>query len=165
MATLPLATPSNVLVVSGAPGSHLYALADVAEQLVRFSYNVTLFSMNADPNVDLRQRMFTFFTVEDEKTSEELMSSWSEFFQEILHLPSEDMLVDLIVASEKTENQFYAITRKLKAYFEGENFAALLEEGNFDLIVIDDYVLVMSAVKLSELNIPVIGVSCLSEMN
>ena len=159
-----LTSSSNVLVVSGIPGSHLFTMADVAEVLVNFNFNVTLFSINADSRVDMRDRGFHFISVEDEATSEKLMSSWTGVIEDILPLPSEDMLVDQITATEKTREACYTLSRTMKAHFEGEEFARTLEDGNYDVIVMDDYASMSAMVKLQEVNIPVIGINCLADM-
>ena len=74
---------------------------------------------------------------------------------------SEDMIVDLL---EQVEDVFTEFHRHALSYYTGDRFSELLHEGQFDLIVLEQSEMLGAAPKLVHLDIPILGLYCVSEM-
>ena len=159
----PLFDSANVLVISGLRGSHLYITTEVASKLVDFGHNVTVLTAHEDPRVDFSDRNFRFTTYADDRDpgGREFFARWEKAIDRTLTLPSEDMIVDLL---EQVENVFSEFHRHAISYYTGDRFSELLQEGQFDLIVLEQSEMLGAAPKLVHLDIPILGLYCVSEM-
>ena len=155
---------AKVLVISGIRGSHLYITSEVADKLVEFGHEVTLLTSYKDPRVDFTDRNFTFMTYADDKdpNGEKYFERFEAVLDDLISMPSEDMLVDLIEQSEEVyirEYNFNAMT-----YYTGAEFSSFLDKEKFDLIVVEQSEMMGASIKFSsQFETPVIGIICISD--
>ena len=154
---------ANVLVIAGLRGSHFYVSADIADKLVEFGHNVTVVTMFSDTRVDMTDRAFHFIAVADENEAGSFFKRWDTILKRFIHRPSTDMVVDLIVSQAKDEDVKSWIddyNNLALKYFQGDEFAGLLDTGKFELIVLEEGISLLAMVHLTHQDIPIMGLVC-----
>ena len=161
---LSVAQASNILVIGGVPGSHFLTSADVAQILHGFGHNVTVFSLWDDLRVSFNSSSrFHFASATNEQSSEQLAAVQATVKEAIL-APSKDMMHEMIKQTGKSKENFDLFHQIAIPYFGGHLFSKLLEEGKFELIVIEDTLGYASALTLVHKNIPIIGVMSMADV-
>lgn len=163
---IPATYSSNILVIGGVLGSHLYTSADVAKTLNGFGHNVTLLSVLDDPRMnyqDSEEFHYVSVTYNDTLSSEQLNAVESSA-EEAISAPSQDMMVEMIKQSGSTKDNFDMFNQIALPYFGGPKFSHLLEEGKFKLVVIEDTLGYASALSLVHKDIPIIGIMSISDV-
>ena len=157
---------SNILVIGGVLGSHLYTSADVAKLLNGFGHNVTLLSVLDDPRKSYKDdHDFHYISVTSNHTlSSEQLDVIERSAEEAISAPSQDMMVEMIKQSGSTKKNFDMFNRIALPYFSGPIFSRLLEEGKFKLVVIEDTLGYASALSLVHIDIPIIGIMSISDV-
>jgi hypothetical protein len=161
---LSLGHSSNVLLLCGIHGSRLLVATEVATRLVEFGHNVTLFSPMNDERLAIGNRKFKFVSVEDrDGRSEKIKDNTADVVESVLNLPSADMVANMIVGSDIAWQNMINFTAFTSEHFEGEKFAKLLKDGEFDLIVVEDSAKIPALKVLVRLDIPMIGLLPLAD--
>jgi len=161
---LPIVYSANVLVIGGVRGSHLFVPVEVAKKMVGFGHNVTVVTPFKEQRVTLQEGTFQLITIEDydgdDRQGEKLMETWLSWFAPVLHHPSVDMFANMHDNTELMREFVNHWNSYLLAYFNGTEFAQLLEKSKFDLIVLEDSMSLIPMVPLVDLDIPIIGLYC-----
>ena len=157
---LSVAQASNILVIGGVPGSHFLTSADVAQILHGFGHNVTVFSLWDDLRVSFNSSSRFHFA---SATNEQLAAVQGTVKEAIL-ASSKDMMHEMIKQTGKSKENFDLFHQIAIPYFGGHLFSKLLEEGKFELIVIEDTLGYASALTLVHKNIPIIGVMSMADV-
>ena len=162
---------ASVLVIAGHRGSHLYVSLNVAEKLAEFGYDVTVVTTYTDSRINLKDRAFRFISIANEDKTKEMFDRMDKHFTEFMHHPTTDMWVEFFMTQVRSP----AISSLADDYstlginyFNGEDFAKLLETEQFDLVVLEDYNAPLAISALKERSIPVMGIVChtgAAEMN
>ena len=154
---------ASVLVIAGHRGSHLYVSLNIADKLAEFGYDVTVVTLYTDSRINTQDRPFRFISIANETETKEMFDKVDKNFTEFMHHPSTDMWVDYFIAQVKSpalSSMADDYSRLGINYFNGEDFAKLLEEEKFDLVVLEDYNAPLAIAALKETSIPVIGIVC-----
>ena len=158
-----VASSGNILVTVGTYGSHLYTSALVAEFLVDAGHNVTLLSLFEDVNVDMTARKFHWHPVAKREESKNELESVNDLVEQLIDFPSKNMMVDMFGATESALKRSEGFFLKGYEYFTGESFIHMLEQGNFDLVIVED-TSVGAFYHLITKDVPVIGLTCTSDV-
>ena len=154
---------ANILVIAGLRGSHLYFSTDIADKLAEFGHNVTLVTMFSDNRVEKEDRAFRFITFGDADKSGPNMGYWRAVYEHSMNQPSKDMMPEsLINRGEVKEvklwrDYYYSVAQN---YFQGEDFSKLLDNGEIDLIVLENSIALLAMVSLVHRDIPTMGIVC-----
>ena len=155
---LSLSQSANVLVLSGAHGSRRLITINVATKLAEFGHNVTLFSLMDDVRQEVGDRKFTLQSVEDvDGRAQKLRENVEEMLEGILDLPSAEMVNNMVIGTEKAWQNVENYTEFAAAIYEGEQFAKLLEDVQFDLIAVEESATIPAMKVLGTLKTPIIG--------
>ena len=160
---LSMSYSANILVTVGTYGSHLYVSVAVAELLVESGHNVTVLSLYDDMNIDMSSRKFLWNPVTDREGSKRELASINELIEQLVDLPSKDMMSDVLAGTELARKRSLDFFSYGFDYFTGENFAHLMTERNFDLVVMEDTA-IGAAYFLATAGLPVLGLTCTSEI-
>ena len=154
---------ANVLVISGIRGSHLYITTEVANKLVGFGHNVTVLTPYKDPRVDFSDRNFHFATFADDQDpyGKEFFKRLEEMIDILLRMPSDDMVIDFLKESEDIFKQYNSMAI---SYYTGDLFSKFLDSAKFELIVLEQSEMIAASPKLVHLDIPIMGIYCVTEM-
>ena len=152
------ANSANILVTCGTFGSHLFMSATVADLLVEQGHNVTLLSLGTDLNVNMAGRAFHWYPVSERKGSKKELVI-NDMIAGLLELPSRSMMVDLLVGTEHATNRSLEHAKKSFTYFNGKDFGRVMQDGKFDLVVVEDTCLGIT-IPLLTAGIPVVGLTC-----
>jgi len=154
---------ANVLVLAGLQGSHLFVSLDVADKLAGFGHDVTVVSLFGDSRIKIADRAFRFIAISDESEARSYFEWWDGVFERQLHLPSADMMlrsIELWAFDDEAKLWLNESNSIYLRYFKGERFSELLNTGNFDLIVVEDFVSDKAMDVLRSRDIPRIGLIC-----
>ena len=160
---LSISHSANVLVVAGHRGSHLYVSTDIADKLVGFGHNVTVVTMFSDDRVHIEDRDFRFIAFGRANDTRLYFKHWDAAFKHFMHRPSRDMLSDSLISQANVEkvklwrNDFNTLALR---YFQGDEFALLLDTAKIDLIVLENSIAIPAMTSLVHRNIPVLGIVC-----
>ncbi|KAL5260556.1 hypothetical protein ACHWQZ_G010637 [Mnemiopsis leidyi] len=162
---------ASVLVIAGHRGSHLFVSLNVADKLAEFGYDVTVLTIYSDNRIDLKDKAFRFISVADDAVTQEIFERMEKHFTDFMYFPSTDMWAEFFIAQVRSSAMSSVAddySRLGIDYFNGEEFAKLVEREKFDLVVLEDYNALLAKAALKEMNIPVMGVVChtgAAEMN
>ena len=159
---LSLSHSANVLLLCGVHGSRLLVTTEVAVKLAEFGHNVTLFTPMNDNRLSGGNWKFTFVSVEDSR-SQKIKDNTEKLLEGVLDLPSPDMAIDMLVGTDRAWENMVNYTEFAAEHFEGEMFAGLLREGQFDLIVVEDLAAIPALKVLVRLDTPIIGIMSVAD--
>ena len=158
-----VAFSGNILLTVGTYGSHLYTSALVADFLADAGHNVTLLSLFEDVNTDMTGRKFHWQPVANREESRKDMKSVNDLVKQLIDFPSKNMMVDMFGATELALKRSEGFFLKGYEYFTGESFINLLEQGNFDLVIVEDTAFTAFYYLITQ-DLPVIGLTCTSDI-
>ena len=158
-----VASSSNILVITGAAGSHLYASADVASSLASLGHNVTLFSFMDDPHVDFTKRGFNFTALKDKDFAVRYLDDFQRTYLKSMDMDSSSMMINVMMGNELIKETAINNTGMYLEYFTSQGARDFFDEGNFDMVVVEELVFFAVSLGMRHLKIPIVNLVCTSD--
>ena len=151
-----LAHSSKILVIATA-GSHLYAASEVASSLVSQGHNVTLFSFLDDPHKDFTGKGFDFTALKDKEFSVGYLNEFQGTSLESMNMESTTMLMNLMIGNDMLKEAWINSQGMYLEYFTSQRAKEFFDQGNFDLVIVEELVNFAFSSGLKHLKIPIVN--------
>ena len=147
---------AKILVTAPFPGSHYFALSDIGHLLAKQGHQVTFVSLITDNRHQIRHENFTLLSPFWEILTD---SEFNEIVYDctisiISSGRDEYMYTDSMVADKECRKGWKRLYRMFIDYYTSEQFIALIEKENFDLIVAEERTALPILAVTNSANIP-----------